>query len=36
MGSIRQLLPAEPKNIKELSEHQIYQSGRKLDQKKYV
>jgi hypothetical protein len=36
MGSIRQSLQAQPKNIKKLSEHQIYQSGRKFFQKNYV
>jgi hypothetical protein len=33
MGSIRQSLQAQPKNIKKLSKHQIYQSNRKISQK---
>jgi hypothetical protein len=33
MGSIRQSLQAQPKNIKKLLEHQIYQSKRKFFEK---
>jgi hypothetical protein len=36
MGSIRQILQAQSKNIKKLSKHQIYHSGRTFFQKKYV
>jgi hypothetical protein len=36
MGSIRQSLQAQPKNIKKSSKHQIYQSERKFSQKNYV
>jgi hypothetical protein len=37
MGSIRQSLQAQPKNIKKLSKHQIYQSEqKKIKKKKYV
>jgi hypothetical protein len=36
MGATRRSLQAEPKILKELSEHKIYQSGRKFSQKNYV
>jgi hypothetical protein len=36
MGAARRSLQAQPKILKKLSEHQIYQSGRKFFQKKYV
>jgi hypothetical protein len=36
IGSIRQSLQAQPKILKKLSEHQIYQSGQTFFQKKYV
>jgi hypothetical protein len=36
MVSMRQSLQAQSKNIKKLSEHQIYQSGRKFFQNKYA
>jgi hypothetical protein len=36
MEATRGSLEAQPKILKKLSEHQIYQSGRKIFQKKYV
>jgi hypothetical protein len=36
IGSIRQSLLAQPKNIKKLSKHQINKSGRTFFQKKYA
>jgi hypothetical protein len=36
MGATRRSLQAQPKILKKLSEHQIYQSGRNFFQKKYV
>jgi hypothetical protein len=36
MGATRRNLQAQPKILKKLSEHQIYQSKRKFSQKKYV
>jgi hypothetical protein len=36
MGATRRNLQAQPKILKKLPEHQIYQSNRKFFQKKYV
>jgi hypothetical protein len=36
MGATRRSLQAQPKILKKLSKHQIYQSGRKFLEKKYV
>jgi hypothetical protein len=36
MGATRRSLQAQPKILKKISEHQIYQSGRKFFKNKYV
>jgi hypothetical protein len=36
MGATRRNLQAQPKILKKLSEHQIYQSEQTFSQKKYV
>jgi hypothetical protein len=36
MGATRRNLQAQPKILKKLQEHQIYQSEQKFSQKKYV
>jgi hypothetical protein len=36
MGANRRNLQAQPKILKKLAEHQIYQSEQKIFQKKYV